>query len=336
MGTTLENVTITHCSRVAGYFRGDKLTIRHCLVSDTSTEGIYVIGSSDVLLEKNIFRRNNVEQITGYYPSAVKIFNQSYRVTCRDNLVIDNPDSNGIWYDVGNVDGVFVNNWVEDALDGFFFEISKGAICRRQRLRELRQGHPRPQQLERPRLPQHARQHAGLLRAQRAQRGRRPLRLASRHRSRRRQARRPRLRRQPAGGRRGVHEAAAARRAAEDAVRPAHERRSSTQLDGNVYVRRGGAAAQALIVWSPVAGEDCQVEVGLLEDLRRLRPEFEARGLDLREFAGAFFKSPELMRYELARSLPVSLAGLVPPEIRRLLGWKEQDAGVPGAYPARR
>jgi parallel beta-helix repeat protein len=126
VGTTLENVAITYCSRVAGYFRGDKLTIRHCLVSDTSTEGIYIIGSADCLLEKNIFRRNNIEEITGYYPAAVKIFNQSYRVTCRDNLVIDQPHSNGIWYDVGNVDGVFINNWVEGAVDGFFFEISRG------------------------------------------------------------------------------------------------------------------------------------------------------------------------------------------------------------------
>ncbi len=40
-------------------------------MSDTWTEGIYVIGSSDVLLEKNIFRRNNIEQLTGYYPAAV-------------------------------------------------------------------------------------------------------------------------------------------------------------------------------------------------------------------------------------------------------------------------
>ena len=128
-GTTLENVTITHCSRVAGYFRGDGLTIRHSLFSDTSTEGVYVIGSSDVLLERNVFRRNNVERLTGYYPAAVKIFNQSLRVTCRDNLVIDNPHSNGIWYDVGDRDGVFVNNWVQGCLDGFFFEICKGAIC---------------------------------------------------------------------------------------------------------------------------------------------------------------------------------------------------------------
>ena len=59
----------------------------------------------------------------------MKIFNQTYRVVCRDNLVIDQPESNGIWYDVGNHDGVFINNWVEGCVDGFFFEISKGAIC---------------------------------------------------------------------------------------------------------------------------------------------------------------------------------------------------------------
>jgi parallel beta-helix repeat protein len=124
VGTVIEDCAITHCSRVAGYFRGDGLIIRNCLVSDTSTEGIYVIGSSDCLLERNIIARNNVEQLTGYYPSAVKIFNQTRRVVCRDNLILDNPHSNGVWYDVGNIDGVFVNNWVENCLDGFFFEIS--------------------------------------------------------------------------------------------------------------------------------------------------------------------------------------------------------------------
>jgi len=144
VGTVIENCTITYCSRVAGYFRGDSLVIRNCLISDTSTEGLYILSSSDVLLEKNIIKRNNIEQITGYYPAAVKIFNQCYRVTCNDNLIIDHPYSNGIWYDVGNVDGVFINNWIENIGDykspysierpwpsnnGFFFEISKGAIC---------------------------------------------------------------------------------------------------------------------------------------------------------------------------------------------------------------
>ena len=58
VGTVLENVTISFCSRVAGYFRGDGLVIRNCLVSDTSTEGIYVIGSSDVLIERCIIKND--------------------------------------------------------------------------------------------------------------------------------------------------------------------------------------------------------------------------------------------------------------------------------------
>lgn len=126
LNTLLENVTISYCSRVAGYFRGDGLVIRHSLISDTSTEGIYIIGSSDVLLENNIIQRNDIENITGYYVSAVKIINQTYRVTVRDNLIINHPTSKGVWYDVGNREGLFINNYVENTQAGLFFEISDG------------------------------------------------------------------------------------------------------------------------------------------------------------------------------------------------------------------
>ncbi|VBB45662.1 conserved exported hypothetical protein [uncultured Paludibacter sp.] len=144
VGTTIEDCSITFCSRVAAYLRGDKLTMRNCKISDTSTEGIYIIASNDVLLEKNIFARNNIENIVGYFPAAVKIFNQTHRVTCYDNLITDLPESNGVWYDVGNVDGKFINNWVENvgngsiqfnkyqpwpSQNGFFFEISKNVVC---------------------------------------------------------------------------------------------------------------------------------------------------------------------------------------------------------------
>ncbi|MCC5024193.1 MAG: hypothetical protein J6386_16005 [Candidatus Synoicihabitans palmerolidicus] len=82
------------------------------------------------VLERNIVTRtNSAENLVGYDATAVKIFNQSYNVVCRENLIIDNPNASGVWYDVGNVDGVFVNNWVETTDNGFFFEISKGAIC---------------------------------------------------------------------------------------------------------------------------------------------------------------------------------------------------------------
>ncbi|MBN1952705.1 MAG: right-handed parallel beta-helix repeat-containing protein [Bacteroidales bacterium] len=144
VGTTIEHCSISYCSRVAAYLRGDSLTMRHCHISHTSTEGIFLLASSDALFEKNIFEENNIEHIDGYYPAAVKIFNQCYRVSCNDNLIRNLPWSNGIWYDVGNVDGVFTNNWVENvgfntftinrenlwpSQNGFFFEISKGIVC---------------------------------------------------------------------------------------------------------------------------------------------------------------------------------------------------------------
>jgi hypothetical protein len=334
VGTTLENVTISFCSRVAGYFRGDRLTLRNSLISDTSTEGFYVIGSSDVLLERNIFRRNNVEQLTGYYPAAVKIFNQSHRVTCRDNLVLDNPNSHGIWYDVGNRDGVFVNNYVEDAQSGLFFEISKGALC------------------------------AGNVFV-RCDRGVRVLNssgvrvynntfvdsVASFERN-ERSATGDHFAWHPATGP-DVHEREGhafvgnllvagdtfrgplLRFEQPQALCERLARPQATDVDGNLYVR--GPGGGPLVAWSPVAGEKCLVELDALDALRKLQPSFERRGAHLAGLGLALFRSPELRRFDLAQPLPAAptLADL-PAEVRRLLGWPEKGAVIPGAYQLRR
>ncbi len=143
VGSVIEHCTFSYCGRVGAYLRGDNTVLRNCSVHHTTTEGVYLLSSSDCLLEKNMFSQNNIEDINGYYPAAVKIFNQTHRITCKDNLVYDLPISNGIWYDVGNVDGRFINNWVVNVgtnkgkfgdpnkmwpnYNGFFFEISKGA-----------------------------------------------------------------------------------------------------------------------------------------------------------------------------------------------------------------
>lgn len=336
VGTTLENVTISHTSRVAGYFRGDKLTIRNSLFSDTSTEGVYVIASADVLLERNIFRRNNVEKLTGYYPAAVKIFNQSYRVTCRDNLVVDNPDSNGIWYDVGNVDGVFVDNWVENAKDGFFFEISKGALCagnvfvgcdkgvRVLNSRDVRVYHntfvdsvASFERNERSNVGDHFGWHPRTGPGVEEREGHAfvgNLLVASES------FRKPVLRfEQP------------------QALCAQLTRPQAKQVDGNVYVRYGTASAP-LLVWSPLAGETCQKDLGSLEELRALQPGFEASGRVFADYVGALFKSPELRNLELARALPglASAASDLPADVLRLLGWPAAKARTPGAYPASR
>jgi hypothetical protein len=332
-GTTLENVTISFCSRVAGYFRGDGLTIRHSLFSDTSTEGVYVIGSSDVLLERNIFRRNNVENLTGYYPAAVKIFNQSHRVTCRDNLVLDNPNSNGIWYDVGNRDGVFVDNWVQDCLDGFFFEISQGALCAGnvfvncdKGIRVLNSANVRVW-------------HNTLIDS-----------VASFERD----------QRSATGDRFGWHPATgpdvdqreghifcgnllvATERFSKPLLRFEQSQALAgkltqpqvTQLDGNVYVRSDTAGPTPLLVWSPVPGGSGMAEFKTLADFQKRCPPFEAHSKVVTSSLGALFKSPDLSRYELIQdfSLPASAAPL-PDEARHLLGWPKQDLLPPGAYP---
>jgi hypothetical protein len=334
-GTLLENVTITYCSRVAGYFRGDGLVIRNSLISDTSTEGIYVIGSSDVLLEKNIFRRNNIKQLTGYYPAAVKIFNQTRRVTCRDNLVTDQPYSNGIWYDVGNRDAVFVNNWVEGALDGFFFEISRGATvagnvfvrCDKG-VRVLNSADVRVyhntfvdtraafERNERSANGDHFSWHpstgpdvdqreghvfvGNLLVASEAYRN--PL----------LQFEQPK------------------------ALCAKLQRPQAKEVDGNVYVRAdsAGASAPPVILWSPASTDSCVARVGSLDEFQKLAPPFEASGRQLDRSPRSIFKGPDVERYELLQALPGAAGGeTLPADVRKLLGWSEEEARSPGAYP---
>ena len=339
VGTILENVTITFCSRVAGYFRGDGLIIRNSLISDTSTEGIYVIGSSDVLLERNIIRRNNVERLTGYYPAAVKIFNQTRRVTCRDNLVVDNPDSNGIWYDVGNRDAVFVNNWIENAQDGFFFEISRGAIvagnvfvrCNKG-VRVLNSADVRLynntfvdtaasfERNERSATGDHFGWHPSTGPGVDAREGHvfvNNLLVSSEA------YLQPLLRfEQP-------------KSLCEKLPRP-----QAMQVDANVYVRASKVTDGAekanvpLVTWGPApASETCASPVTSLAELRTLAPAVEAHGQSFDASPRSVFKSPELGRYELQRALPGPTRDpAVPPDVLKVLGWTVQDIRTPGAY----
>jgi parallel beta-helix repeat protein len=349
VGTTLENCSITFCSRVAAYLRGDRLTLRNCKVSDTSTEGIYIIGSSDVLLEKNIFSRNNIERITGYYPAAVKIFNQSYRVTCRDNLIIDLPYSNGIWYDVGNVDAVFVNNWVEGVgnlnrkLDskrpwpsesGFFFEISKGAICAGNVFVNCDQG-------------------IFILNSSNAKIYQNTFINST--------ACIGRNERTPAtDGMFGWHSGTGPdvdkreghifvnnllfggsnyhrpllfvwqpQALCEQLPNPPFK-----QVDYNFYIHESEKAQTTLISWAPSSGKDCQQEFDSMENFRSMFPKFSANCSAYINYDGPLFRSTELGNYELLPSFKGSKLGMqLPAEIRKLLSQPKQSDKYVGAYP---
>ena len=336
-GTVLENVTISYCSRVAGYFRGDGLIIRNSLISDTGTEGIYVIGSSDVLLERNIIRRNNVMQLTGYYASAVKIFNQTRRVTFRDNLIIDQPNSNGVWYDVGNRDGVIVDNWIEGAVDGFFFEISRSATVA---------GNVFVRCDKAVRVLNSADVHvynntfvdtrASFERNERSATG-------------------DHFGWHPSTGpdvdHREGHVFVNNLLVASDSYRlPLLQfeepnalcsrltRPMAKEVDGNVYVRPSvpDAPNPPLVTWSPAQTATCSSTFTTLDDFRKIASGFEANGSQLDRTPRSVFKGWDLGRYELQPNsgMPKSRTQL-PADVRKLLGWTEQDSQWPGAYPLR-
>ncbi len=333
IGTVLENVTITYCSRVAGYFRGDGLIIRNSLVSDTSTEGIYVIGSSDVLLERNIIKRNNIEHLTGYYPSAVKIFNQTYRVTFRDNLILDQSYSNGVWYDVGNHDAVVVDNWVEGAIDGIFIEISKGAtiagnvVVRCDKgVRALNSSNVRVYNNTFVDTP------ASFERTERSASG-------------------DHFGWHPATGpdvdqREGHVFVNNLLVSSKDYKKPLMHmeqtkpvctrlpRPQLKEMNGNVYVRpmAPDGNPENLFVWSPADSVNCLTSYKSLDDFRKAVAGFEINGQQLDRTPASVFKSPDLQRYEPLKTIPAAVK--IPDDVRKLLGWSEEDAKATGAYPA--
>ena len=348
IGTRLEHCEISNCSRVAARLRGDSLIMRHCKISNTSTEGIYIEASNDVLLEKNIFTKNNIERITGYYPSAVKIFNQSYRVTCRDNLVIDLPYSNGIWYDVGNVDGVFVDNWVQDvgntdrefskerfwpSDNGFFFEISRGAICAGNVFVNCDQGiyviNASDVEIYNNTLVNST-----------VTIGRTPRSAEGDH-----------FGWHPSTGpdvdeRYGhvfVNNLLAVDK---NYSRPLFvtfqtaslcnrlKKPQMDKLDNNVYLRTTGSKTDLLMFWSPFKNKECMDEFNSLSELNKLHKNFATNSKYFTDYDGPLFKSWRLGKFELMSEFRGSeFATELPDDIRKLLGVAEEDAAFIGAYP---
>ncbi|MBX3009719.1 MAG: right-handed parallel beta-helix repeat-containing protein [Melioribacteraceae bacterium] len=345
VGSTFENCTITYCSRVAGYFRGDKMTFRNCLVSDTSTEGIYILSSNDVLLEKNVIRRNNIEQITGYYPAAVKIFNQCYRVTCNDNLVIEHPYSNGIWYDVGNVDGVFTNNWIEGvgniksnfninqpwpSDNGFFFEISQKAICVGNVFVNCDHGiwvlNSSDVHIYNNTFINST---ACIARNERSAQG-------------------DHFGWHPSTGpdvdERDGHIFVNNIMVADDnfdrplfyvwqpaALCEKVNNSQLEQLDFNIYIREGEKYTAPLILWSPAMNNLCQLGINSLDELKKLYPSFSLNSKYLPAYRGPLFKSSYLNNYEpLEKFSEAYKAQNLPANINKLIN---RSKPYIGAYP---
>ncbi|MBN2062845.1 MAG: right-handed parallel beta-helix repeat-containing protein, partial [Deltaproteobacteria bacterium] len=265
----------------------------------------------------------------------VKIFNQSHRVTVRDNLILENPDSSGVWYDVGNHDGVFVNNYVEDATNGFFFEISKGVTVAGNVFVNCGKGvyilnsadakvcnntfFDSTAAFERNQRSAAA-DHFGWHPAT-----------------------------GPDVGEREGHIFVNNLMVASDSLnepllrfgQPAMlcDRLPDPQakkIEGNVYVRADVPEKKSvpLIRWSPAGGDNCQVAFKSLDDFRNAAKGFEKTGIQVNMTARSIFRGPDLKRYDLLRPLPeVKNIGIIPEEVRKILGWSRKQAHCVGAYP---
>jgi parallel beta-helix repeat protein len=347
VGSIIEHCTFSFCGRVGAYLRGDSLVLRHCKVHNTTTEGIYLLSSSDCLLEKNMFSRNNIEDITGYYPAAVKIFNQTHRVTCKDNLVYDLPISNGIWYDVGNVDGRFLNNWIEGvgnnqgigsnnkmwpSNNGFFFEISKGAVCAGNVFVNCDHGimilnssnvqvyqntfvnstacigrDKRSAQGDHfgwhPSTGPDVDQRYGHVFVNNLLTGdanfQRPLMLVWQHKD----------------------------------LCEKLNKSPLKQYDYNVYVKDANTKSKTLVYWSPVSNAECQIAIESLDGLKSLFDGSSINSIVYENYNMPLFKSYELGNFQLNDDFPgANNATTLPTDIQKLLGFTSKYKPYIGAY----
>jgi hypothetical protein len=105
------------------------------------------------------------------------------------------------------------------------------------------------------------------------------------------------------------------------------------QLDYNTYVRAAEAASAPLMLWSPTENEDCRSFLNSLADLQKLNAGFSANSRDIAGYSGSLFKSPELGDYQLLPASPASgTATEIPAEIRKMLG-QSAKGRYTGAYP---
>ena len=348
VGTILENNTFSNALRIGVFAIGDSLIMRNNLVYNTNTEGVYIVASNDVLLERNIFKMNNIEVWTGFFPAAVKIFNQSHRVTCRENLVIDHPNSNGIWYDVGNMDGVFVNNWIENigdpagpfsdshvwpSMNGFFFEISKGVIATGNVFINNNQGMLILNSSD-------ARVYNNTFINSRVSFGRDMRGDGPDH-----------FGWHPYTGP-GVYE-----RYGHEFVnnlmvfdhdydypllfswQPAPlcgrlDQPQFTTLDHNIYIRRAAAENRPVILWSPFDNEKCQTWLMSPQELTALHPQFEANSTFFNAHQEAIFVDAANKNFRLSPDfIGIDSGAILPGEVLEVLGLEDQNAAFVGAFP---
>jgi hypothetical protein len=230
---------------------------------------------------------------------------------------------------VGNVDGVFVNNWVENCLDGFFFEISKGVTVAgnvfvncQTGVRILNSSHAIVRQNtfvnasaffqrnERSAAADHFGWHPSTGPDVDERTGHvfvGNLLLAD--------ARFPR-------GLLRVEQAAVL------AGKVTHPQ--LVESDYNLYARPSSAAASPLLTWSPAENAGDFEGFATLAALQKKQPSFEAHSQFLAVAPGGLVRSPDLKNFRPSHALPVAVSESA--DLAHLLHWPTRASYAPGAF----
>ena len=101
------------------------------------------------------------------------------------------------------------------------------------------------------------------------------------------------------------------------------------RLDHNVYVRGSSLPDHPIILWSPVQNTDCRSTFHSLEEFQKMNPDFSPHSLYFRDYQGPLFKSSELGHYQLLPTFPGTDTGIkLPSEIGRLLSQSRRRIGA--------
>ena len=106
------------------------------------------------------------------------------------------------------------------------------------------------------------------------------------------------------------------------------------KMDYNIYVRTPGNKSQPFMLWSPAKVESCNKEIEVLSDLHKMHSEFSGSSKSYVDYDGPLFKSWKLGNFELLSEFSGSKIGYkLPGEVNELLGFSGEDVPFIGAYP---
>ena len=120
--TRIENCRLLFCPKF-----GLRITSPNSYIGYNDVSMIGYVAVEPFTSHNTIFEHNSISHSNWFnfltFPAGIKVFNQSYNFTVRNNYLSDMP-CEAVWYDVGHREGVVVTNYFYNCGIGLKIEIS--------------------------------------------------------------------------------------------------------------------------------------------------------------------------------------------------------------------